>query len=201
VDQFDQAIAFWQSMASAPDAEYDDVVSFDAQDIEPMVTWGINPGQAVGVTQPLPDPTSLEKDEQLTAAKAYKYMGFQAGQPIQGTKIDVAFIGSCTNGRIRDLRDAAAIVKGRKVAAHVKALARLMQRVQQQPQTQITIDLDTKTVTYDNESVALDIPESSRQALIKGSWDTTAQLLANVDAIQDAAAKIPYLNAYSIRPI
>ena len=102
--------------------EYDDQVSFDAADIEPMVTWGINPGHAVGVSATLPDPSALHADERQTAELAYQHMDLQPGKPIAGTKIDVAFIGSCTNGRLSDMREAAKIAKGRRVAAGVKAI-------------------------------------------------------------------------------
>jgi 3-isopropylmalate/(R)-2-methylmalate dehydratase large subunit len=118
---FEKAVAFWSSIASDPDAKYDDEVVIDVSALQPMVTWGINPGHAVGVGELLPDPASMGGDEE-TAKAAYKHMDFKPGTPIKGTKIDVAFIGSCTNGRISDLREAAAIVKGKKKAAHVRAL-------------------------------------------------------------------------------
>jgi len=86
------------------------------------VTWGINPGQAVGVSEKLPEISLFRPDEQDSVKLAYKHMGFSEGQAIQGTKIDVAFVGSCTNGRINDLREAARIAKGNKVASRVKAL-------------------------------------------------------------------------------
>ena len=121
-DKFDKAVDFWKSIASSDDAEYDDVVNFEAADIEPMVTWGINPGQALGVSENLPEPADMPADQQETATKAYQHMGFTKGQTISGTKIDVAFVGSCTNSRISDLREAAKIAKGQKVASHVKAL-------------------------------------------------------------------------------
>ncbi|MDQ3014315.1 MAG: 3-isopropylmalate dehydratase large subunit, partial [bacterium] len=105
----------WAGLRSQQDAEYDDIVELDADSIAPMVTWGITPGQVVGVDQNLPDNADPE---------ALAFMDFKAGQPIIGTKVDVAFIGSCTNGRITDLREAASIVQkhGLKVAKHVKAL-------------------------------------------------------------------------------
>ncbi len=121
-EDWDKAVTFWQSLASGPDAEYNDIVTFKAEDIEPMVTWGINPGQAVGVSDTLPELDSLPADDQQTAAKAYEHMNFKPGQPIAGSKIDVAFIGSCTNGRISDLRAAAEVVKGKKVKDGVKAM-------------------------------------------------------------------------------
>lgn len=118
---FDRAVEWWQSMASGADADYDDVVRFDGADIPPTVTWGINPGQSVGVDGTLPSPDNANGDA-ASIAEALQYMDLQAGQPIAGTPIDVAFIGSCTNSRISDLREAAKIAKGRKVANGVKAL-------------------------------------------------------------------------------
>ena len=120
---FDKAVAFWKSMASDADASFDDVYELDITNMAPMVTWGITPGQAVEVGQQLPRLSELgEQDHEITS-KAYEHMGFKEGQSIEGEKIDVAFIGSCTNGRLSDFRAAAEVVKGKKVAAHVKALA------------------------------------------------------------------------------
>jgi len=110
---FDRAVAWWRSQASDPGAPYDDRVRFDAAAIEPTVTWGINPGQSVGVTEP------IEADPH---DEAFAFMGFQPGARVAGTKIDVAFIGSCTNGRLSDLEAAADIVRGHHVAPHVQAL-------------------------------------------------------------------------------
>ena len=121
-DDFDWAVELWESLASEPDAEYDDIVNFSAEEIEPMVTWGINPGQAVGISERLPMIMKLQTGEQETARHAYKHMAFNEGQHIKGTKINVAFIGSCTNSRISDLREAARIAKGKTVASEVRAL-------------------------------------------------------------------------------
>lgn len=118
---FEAARAYWLSMASDPDATYDDEVSIDVARLEPMVTWGITPGQGIAVTERLPKPESLGEDAEL-ARMAYEHMGLKAGDPVLGTPIQVAFIGSCTNGRLSDLREAAAILRGRKVAPGVKAL-------------------------------------------------------------------------------
>ncbi len=109
-------------LASADDAQFDDVVTFDAADIEPTVTWGITPAQSVGVSQPLPRISEVAADEQKLIKEALEFMGMTEGQPIKGTKIDVAFIGSCTNGRISDLREAARVVEGHRVSPHVKAI-------------------------------------------------------------------------------
>jgi 3-isopropylmalate/(R)-2-methylmalate dehydratase large subunit len=120
-EAFGRAKAWWRSMASDPDATYDDEVSIDAGTLTPVVTWGVNPGQSVGIDDPIPGPGGQGGDSQAIA-DALAYMGLQAGRPIAGTKVDVAFIGSCTNGRLSDLREAARIVRGRRVAPHVKAL-------------------------------------------------------------------------------
>jgi len=116
-EAFERAVAWWRSLASDRDAAYDDRVALDAASIEPTVTWGINPGQSVGVGERLPDAAG---DDSVDEALAF--MGFAAGSLIAGTPIDVAFIGSCTNGRLSDLEEAARVVRGHRVAPHVKAL-------------------------------------------------------------------------------
>lgn len=121
-ENFERAVAYWKSVASSPDAKYDDVAHFNASQLEPMVTWGINPGQSVGISQNMPKLTEVVDGERDTAEKAYVHMGFTPGEPIYGTQINVAFIGSCTNSRISDLREAAGIFEGRKVADGVRAL-------------------------------------------------------------------------------
>jgi len=118
---WDSAIAWWESIRSDVDAEYDDVVVFRAEEIPPTVTWGITPGQGIGIDQQIPAPEQLLEEDRVIAQEAYNYMDLLPGQPIKGTKIDVCFIGSCTNGRISDLREAAKIALGRQVAAGVKA--------------------------------------------------------------------------------
>ncbi len=119
-DQFDRMVAWWKSMASDANATYDDEVEIRAEELTPVVTWGVNPGQSIGVHDRVPAPA--EATDPKAVADALSYMGLTAGQPIEGMKVDVAFIGSCTNGRLSDLREAARIVKGRQVARHVKAL-------------------------------------------------------------------------------
>ena len=122
-DAFERAKQWWQAMASDPDAVYDDVVEIDGGAIEPRVTWGINPGQSVGVSEPVPDPASAESAAVAGAiGEALDFMGLDAGAPLGGTRVDVAFIGSCTNGRLSDLREAARVVSGSRVARHVRAL-------------------------------------------------------------------------------
>ncbi|MDJ0674068.1 MAG: 3-isopropylmalate dehydratase large subunit [Calothrix sp. MO_167.B42] len=118
---WDKAVAWWESIRSNIDAEYDDVVVFDAAEIPPTVTWGITPGQGMGVDQLVPTPAELQEEDHFIAQEAYNYMDLAPGKPIQGTKIDVCFIGSCTNGRISDLREAAKVAKGQRVAQGVKA--------------------------------------------------------------------------------
>jgi 3-isopropylmalate/(R)-2-methylmalate dehydratase large subunit len=118
---WDKAIAWWNNIRSDADAQYDDVVKFDAAEIPPTVTWGITPGQGIAVNQAVPTPEEMLEGDRELAEEAYRYMDLAPGQPISGTKIDVCFIGSCTNGRMSDLREAAKIAKGRHVADGVKA--------------------------------------------------------------------------------
>jgi 3-isopropylmalate/(R)-2-methylmalate dehydratase large subunit len=112
-DTFDRAAAWWRRIASDPGASYDDRVTFDAASMEPTVTWGINPGQSVGVSEAIAG---------NPADEAFAFMGFRPGGRVEGTRIDVAFIGSCTNGRLSDLEAAARVARGHRVAPHVKAL-------------------------------------------------------------------------------
>jgi 3-isopropylmalate/(R)-2-methylmalate dehydratase large subunit len=121
-DAFEAARAWWRSMASDPGAAYDDDVEIDAAAIRPTVTWGINPGQSVYVDETLPSASGVEPSERTSVTEALDFMGFRGGEPISGTRIDVAFVGSCTNARLSDLREAARMVQGRHVAAHVTAL-------------------------------------------------------------------------------
>jgi 3-isopropylmalate/(R)-2-methylmalate dehydratase large subunit len=119
-----QALAYWKSIASDPDATYDDVVRFDAAEIAPTVTWGINPGQAISVKERIPTAEQAPNDaERSLVLEALSYMQLAGGKPIEGTPINVAFIGSCTNGRLSDFREVARYLKGKKVASSVRALA------------------------------------------------------------------------------
>ena len=120
-DAFERARAWWSSIASDPDARYDDEVVIRADELTPVVTWGVNPGQSVAVTGRIPFPRGAGGDAQAVT-DALGYMGLESGQPIAGMRVDVAFIGSCTNSRLSDLREAARIIRGRHVAPHVKAL-------------------------------------------------------------------------------
>jgi 3-isopropylmalate/(R)-2-methylmalate dehydratase large subunit len=119
---FDPAVTWWQSIATEAGARFDDVARVDGSALEPVVTWGINPGMSVSVNERIPNPDSAPESDRSTYREALAFMGFEAGQPIKGTKIDVAFVGSCTNGRLSDLRAAAQVAKGRKVARGVRAL-------------------------------------------------------------------------------
>jgi 3-isopropylmalate/(R)-2-methylmalate dehydratase large subunit len=120
---FEQAVAYWRTLPTDPGAVYDTTVTLDAGTIAPMVTWGTNPGAVVPVTGVVPDPASVvDLDARAQMQRMLDYMALTPGQKLAGVPIDVVFIGSCTNGRIEDIRAAAAVAKGRKVAAHVQAL-------------------------------------------------------------------------------
>ena len=121
-DKWEDAVKNWESFASDEGCEYDDVVRIDASEIVPTVTWGINPGQAIGVDENIPDPNLVEAREQSSIREAIDYMKLTPGAPIKGTPVDVAFIGSCTNGRLSDLEEVASMINGRKVKEGIKAL-------------------------------------------------------------------------------
>ncbi|MEB3190908.1 MAG: 3-isopropylmalate dehydratase large subunit [Snowella sp.] len=120
-ENWEQAVQWWQAIASDEDAVYDDIVTFKAEEIEPTVTWGITPGQGLGVSETIPSLENLPDSDRVLATEAYQYMQLSPGTPIQGTKVDVCFVGSCTNGRLSDLQEAAKLAKGRRVANGVKA--------------------------------------------------------------------------------
>ncbi|WP_435333105.1 3-isopropylmalate dehydratase large subunit [Haloarchaeobius sp. TZWWS8] len=121
-EKFEERKEYWESIRSDEDAEYDDIVTIDGSELEPVVTWGTTPGQGVGVTEPIPAPEDLPADKQDTARRAQEHMRVEPGETMEGYPIDVAFLGSCTNARLPDLRRAASIVKGREVDDDVRAL-------------------------------------------------------------------------------
>ena len=121
-EKFERLKPYWESIRSDADAEYDDVVTIDGSAIEPTVTWGTTPGQTAGITEPIPDPDDLPEEDRDTAKRAQKHMRVEPGDTMEGYDIDVAFLGSCTNARLKDLREAAAFVEGREVDDDVRAM-------------------------------------------------------------------------------
>jgi 3-isopropylmalate/(R)-2-methylmalate dehydratase large subunit len=120
---FDAAAEYWRGLVTDPDAEFDAELRLDAGDISPFVTWGTNPGQGAPLSATVPDPADFATaSERASAEKALAYMGLTAGTPLRDIKVDTVFIGSCTNGRIEDLRATAAVLRGRKVADGVRML-------------------------------------------------------------------------------
>lgn len=120
---FDDAVARWQQLVTDSGAQYDTVVTLVAEDIEPMVTYGTNPGMAMGISKTVPGPEAFNTDdEKQELTDALAYMGLKANQPIAGVPVDVVFIGSCTNSRIEDLRAAAEVIKNQHVSKSVRAL-------------------------------------------------------------------------------
>jgi len=119
---FDRAAKLWLSLASDPGADYADRVEIDGSSLAPAVSWGINPGQSVAVDERLPRRADAPRAGQAQLAEAFEFMGLTPGDPLEGTPIDVAFIGSCTNGRLSDLREAARVARTGKVAGNIRAL-------------------------------------------------------------------------------
>jgi 3-isopropylmalate/(R)-2-methylmalate dehydratase large subunit len=122
-EQWDAAVEYWTSLRTDDDAEFDAEVVLDASTLTPFVTWGTNPGQGAPLGQSVPDPSSFaDESERVAAEKALKYMGLTAGTPLRDITVDTVFVGSCTNGRIEDLRAAAKVLEGRRVAEGVRML-------------------------------------------------------------------------------
>ncbi|WP_415951525.1 3-isopropylmalate dehydratase large subunit [Streptomyces sp. KLOTTS4A1] len=120
---WDAAVAYWKTLRTDEDAVFDAEVVIRAEELAPFVTWGTNPGQGAPLSADVPDPASYEDaSERLAAEKALEYMGLEAGQPLRDIKVDTVFVGSCTNGRIEDLRAAAEVVQGRSIADGVRML-------------------------------------------------------------------------------
>jgi 3-isopropylmalate/(R)-2-methylmalate dehydratase large subunit len=120
---WDEAVAYWRELRSDEGARFDTTVRIDAAELEPYVTWGTNPGMVAPVTGNVPHPESFSSEaDRLAAEAALRYMGLEPGTPIREIAIDRVFIGSCTNARIEDLRAAAEVVKGKRVAPGVRAM-------------------------------------------------------------------------------
>ena len=120
-EAWDKALAYWKTLKSDDDAVFDKEVRFEAADIEPMITYGTNPGMGMGITQHIPTMEGMSEAAQVSFKKSMEYMGFQPGEFLLGKKIDYVFLGACTSGRIEDFRAFASIVKGRKKAENVIA--------------------------------------------------------------------------------
>lgn len=118
-EDWDRAIYYWASLVSDPNCEYDKEIKIDVSTLNPMVTWGTNPGQGIEINSTIPNPEDLSNAEKESAISALDYIDLKAGQKIEGVKIDWAFLGSCTNGRIEDLRVSANLLKGKKIAEGV----------------------------------------------------------------------------------
>jgi 3-isopropylmalate/(R)-2-methylmalate dehydratase large subunit len=120
---WDEAVEYWETLKSDDDAKFDKEIYLNADELSPFVTWGTNPGQGVPLNEAVPNPESFDDPEERTAAqRALEYMGLDAGTPMKKIKVDTVFLGSCTNGRIEDLRAAAAIIKGNKVAENTRMM-------------------------------------------------------------------------------
>jgi len=120
---WDEAVAAWRELRTDDDAVFDAEVTIDADALTPFVTWGTNPGQGLPLSERVPDPSRIaDENERIAAEKALAYMGLEPGTPLRDIRVDTVFVGSCTNGRIEDLRAAADVIKGRKVADGVRML-------------------------------------------------------------------------------
>jgi 3-isopropylmalate/(R)-2-methylmalate dehydratase large subunit len=121
-EKWDKCLKYWSSISSDETSVFDDVVTINGSDITPMVTWGITPGQSVGINELIPDPENFQGNERTLIEDALAHMKLKANAPIKGQPIDVVFVGSCTNSRLSDLRDAARVLKGKKVHKNIKMI-------------------------------------------------------------------------------
>jgi len=120
---WDAAVAYWKTLQSDADAKFDKEITLDADALEPFVTWGTNPGQGLPLNANVPNPAEIaDAEERGAAERALTYMGLTAGTPLKSIKVDTVFLGSCTNGRIEDLRAAADVLKGKKIAPNTRML-------------------------------------------------------------------------------
>ncbi len=120
-EEWDKALAYWKSLPTDEGAQFDKDIAFDAADIEPMITYGTNPGMGLGITESIPSLDSIDEAGRISFVKSLDYMGFKPGDKMIGKPIDYVFLGSCTNGRIEDFREFASLVKGKKKADNVVA--------------------------------------------------------------------------------
>ena len=122
-ENWDEAVAYWSTLYTDEDAKFDAVVELNADELSPFVTWGTNPGQGIPLNASVPNPADFKDSEARTAAeRALEYMGLKSGTPMKSIPIDTVFLGSCTNGRIEDLRQAAEIIKGKKISNTLRML-------------------------------------------------------------------------------
>jgi len=122
-EDWDRAVEAWKQLPTDPGAKFDKEIDFDVSDLAPQISWGTNPGQVAPVTGVIPDPASFASEvDRRAAERALEYMGLESGTPFNAIKLDRVFIGSCTNARIEDLREAAEVVKGHKVASTIRAM-------------------------------------------------------------------------------
>jgi 3-isopropylmalate/(R)-2-methylmalate dehydratase large subunit len=143
---WDEAVEYWRSLATDPGASFDHEVLIDASQVTPFVTWGTNPAQGVGIHEGVPSPDDFSDPIEIAAAhRALDYMALEPGQPMRDIKIDTVFLGSCTNGRIEDLREAAQLLKGHRIASNLRMLvvpgsARVRTQAMEEGLDQIFID-------------------------------------------------------------
>ena len=120
-EEWDKAVEYWKTLKSGDDAVFDCELNFQAEDIEPMVTYGTNPGMGMGITQSIPELDTIDEAGRASFIKSLEYMGFQPGEKLLGKKVDYVFLGACTNGRIEDFRMFTHLIKGKKKADNVTA--------------------------------------------------------------------------------